>query len=367
MAVRALLRSARGGRAGWQDAGNRPLSKLAPCGTIAGPLIAEQNEHRTTADTVPRSLLTIVTDYLAYLGVRIFVCVVQAMPMKTCIRIAQALATVLSDYVRIRHEVIDDNLRHAFPEMNDRQRRDLTWRMWEHFFLMIVEVVHAPRKIHDTNWRDYIDVHQGEAMVRAFFDDRPTVLICGHYGNFELSGFALGILGFPSYTIARPLDNPHLDKFLNDFRGLTGQYILSKTGSSGQIESILERGGILGLLGDQYAGPKGCWVEFFGRPASSHKAIALFTLGSNAPTIFCYTRRVGQPMRHMLGMKGLLDPREAPPEQLNVKAITEWYTRRLEETIREAPEQYWWLHRRWKDTRTKKPSAVRDTAQPHAA
>lgn len=317
---------------------------------------------------MPRKPLTIVVDYLAYLGVRIFVCVVQAMPMTACAKIARTLATILSDWVRIRHDVIDENLRHAFPELSDRQRRDLTWKMWEHFFLMIVEIVHAPRKIHDTNWRDYVEVHQGELMVRAFFDDRPTVLICGHYGNFELSGFAMGILGFPSYTIARPLDNPYLDRFLNDFRGATGQFILSKTGSSQQIESVLDGGGILGLLGDQYAGPKGCWVEFFGRPASSHKAIALFTLGREAPTIFCYTRRLDRPMRIMLGAKGKLDPREAPPEELNVTSITRWYTQCLERTIREAPEQYWWLHRRWKDTRpAKKPAAAPEPKQSQAA
>ena len=111
-----------------------------------------------------------------------------------------------------------------------------------------------------------ITLHNADQMVRAFFDDRPTVLVCGHYGNFEVSAYVLGILGFPSYTIARPLDNPYLDRFLNDFRGLTGQYILSKTGSSKQVEAVLAGGGILALLGDQYAGPKGCWVDFFGTP-----------------------------------------------------------------------------------------------------
>lgn len=282
--------------------------------------------------------------------------------MSTCAQVARLLATLLSDVVRIRHDVIDENLRFAYPQLTKRERRDLTWRMWEHFFLMIVEVVHAPRKIHDTNWRDYVDLHQAREMIRTLFDDRPTVIICGHYGNFELSGFVLGILGFPTYTIARPLDNPHLDRFLNDFRGLTGQYILSKTGSSQQIEEILSRGGILALLGDQYAGPKGCWVEFFGRPASSHKAIALFTLGSEAPTIFCYARRLGRPLRHEMGCTAVLDPQRVASEMLSVPAITRWYTHQLEETIRQAPEQYWWLHRRWKDTRSAKTTAAREKA-----
>ena len=121
-----------------------------------------------------RRPLTIVVDYLAYLVVRIFVCVVQALPMSTCAQVARLLATLLSDVVRIRHGVIDENLRFAYPQLTKRERRDLTWRMWEHFFLMIVEVVHAPRKIHDTNWRDYVDLHQAREMIRT----RSEMLAC---------------------------------------------------------------------------------------------------------------------------------------------------------------------------------------------
>ena len=164
----------------------------------------------------------------------------------------------------------------------------------------------------------------------------------------------LGILGFPTYTVARPLDNPYLDRFLNEFRSLTGQFMLSKSGSSGQIDGILARGGILALLGDQYAGPKGCWVEFFGRPASSHKAIALFSLSGDAPALFCYARRTGAALHHDMGTTGILDPQTMPADMRTVPAVTQWYTERLEDTIRQAPEQYWWLHRRWKDSRTKK-------------
>lgn len=301
-------------------------------------------------------------DLAAYVVVRLFVCFVQAMPLDTCTSVARGLATLAGDVLKIRRSVIEDNLRHAFPEMTAAERQMLTWRMWEHLFLMIVEVCHAPRKIHDTNWRDYITLYNADQMIRAFFDDRPTICICGHYGNFELSGYLMGILGFPTYTIARPLDNPYLDRFLNDFRGKTGQFILSKTGSSGQIERILQGGGILALLGDQNAGPKGCWVDFFGRPASSHKGIALFTLGSEAPTIFCFTRRLERPLHQMMGTTGVLDPHTMPADMRSVPAITEWYTRHLEQTIRRAPEQYWWVHRRWKDTRPKKQAAAKQAA-----
>lgn len=292
-------------------------------------------------------------DFLVYFLVRVFVCIVESMRIETCAVLARGLATLCCDVLRIRSEVIEDNVRHAFPRMTPRQHRDLTWGMWEHLFLMLVEVVHAPRKIHDTNWRDYVTLENADQIVRAVFDDRPAVLICGHYGNFEVSAYVLGLFGFPTFTIARPLDNPYLDRLLNEFRGLKGQRVLSKTGSAGQVTEVLASGGTLALLGDQNAGPKGCWVEFFGRPASSHKAIALFSLGSEAPAVFCYTRRTGKPLHLLISAGPTLDPRTMSPAMRTVPAITQWYTQHLEHTIRQEPHQYWWVHRRWKDTRRK--------------
>ncbi len=334
-----------------------PERRFAPA---AYPVLTRPHQRadgiRHTLRHQPRGRLTLkrIADYPVYIVVRLVVCIVQAMPVDMCARIARRLAYLAADVFQIRGEVVDDNLRHAFPELSPRERRRLARQMWEHLALMGIEVVHAPRKIHDTNWRDYTSLVGSDKIIRACFDDRPVVIISGHYGNFELSGYVLALLGFPSFTVARPLDNPYLDRFINDFRGRTGQYILSKKGSSKQIEQVLASGGTIALLGDQYAGRKGCWVEFFGRPASSHKAVSLFTLGSGAPAVFCFSRRQGKPLTQRMGTDGMLDPKTMPDEMRSVPAVTQWYTERLEHTIREAPEQYWWLHRRWREAQPRK-------------
>ena len=208
-----------------------------------------------------------------------------------------------------------------------------------------------------------------DEIIHAAFEDRPALFLSSHYGNFELSAFALGLLGIPTWTVARPLDNVFLDRYVTQFRGLTGQRLLPKNGSSGQIDVILETNGILAILGDQHAGPRGCWVDFFGRPASSHKAIAPFALSSDATVVFCYTRRMGEPLQLRMGSGGWFDTRTIPPEMRTVPGIIGWYTRILENTIRQAPEQYWWVHRRWKDNRprrgsvrTKKPRSWQATS-----
>ena len=295
-----------------------------------------------------------IVDYLVYVVIRTLICIVQAMRIETGQRVARGLAWLFCNVLRVRQGVVDDNLAHAFPEMSPAERLRLARRMWEHLFLLVLEVAHTPRKIHETNWRDYVSLTNKVELVNCLLDDRPVLIVSAHLGNFEVGGYVLGILGFPTYTVARTLDNPYLDQFVNRFRGDTGQHIISKNGGYDQIVEVLSRGGTMTFLADQYAGPKGCWVEFFGRPASAHKAIALLALDNNAWMSASTVRRLERPMRFELNNSRMIDPHETGTDVGTIGELTQWYTTRLEELIRRAPDQYWWLHRRWKDTREKK-------------
>ena len=291
------------------------------------------------------------TNFLVYLAVRMLICIVQALRIETASRLARGVAWLFAEVIRIRAGVVDDNLAHAFPHLSAESRRKLAGEMWEHLFLLVVEVAQTPRKIHETNWRDYACLHNAADMVRLLLGDRPTLIITAHFGNFEVGGFLLGILGFPTYTVARTLDNPYLDRFVNRFRSSTGARMVPKNGGYDQIVEVLGRGEAMAFLADQYAGEKGCWVEFFGRRASAHKAIALLSLEHDAPVAIAATRRLDRPMQFEVDTPAWIDPREAGNDMGTIADLTQWYTSRLEEAIRRAPGQYWWLHRRWKDTR----------------
>ena len=290
----------------------------------------------------------LLLDYLVYLAVRVAICCVQAMPLSACRRAAGTLATLCCDVLRLRRGVIEENLAIAYPALAPAERRRMTWRMWEHLFLMVSEIAHAPRKLRRSTWRKFVRVRDLEAVVTALIDRRPKVIVAGHYGNFELSGYVLGLLGFPTFTVARTLDNPFLDRWINGFRSATGQFMLPKHGSSADIDRLLEAGASLAVLGDQAAGPKGCWVDFFGRPASTHKAVAVFALANEAPLVVGYARRVGGPLEYEVGVEAIADPRTLLASQATVPALTLWYSQQLEAIVRRAPEQYWWVHRRWK-------------------
>jgi len=252
--------------------------------------------------------------------------------------------------------VVEENLRHAFAEWSDQRRRIVMRRMWEHLFLLVLEVAHAPRKIHETNWRSFVRLKHEARLVRRLLEERPTLIVTAHFGNFEVAGYVLGLLGFPTYTVARTLDNPYLDRFLNHFRGQTGQYMIPKNGGYGQIVEVLGRGDTMTLLADQYAGRKGCWVKFFGRPASAHKAIALLALDNNCPIVVTSARRLDHPLRLEMAIAAVADARQVREELGTIQDVTQWYTTCMEGVIRQAPDQYWWIHRRWKDTRKRRRS-----------
>ena len=287
------------------------------------------------------------TDWLAYVALRLVLMAITAIPIERCDRLCRILAWFFTTHVKVRRALVIENLRLVFPQWSATQSQTVQRDMWHHLLLMACEVAHAPRKIHRENWYEHFWFPNRAAMLRVVLDERPKVLVSGHFGNFELAGFITGLFGIATTNIARPLDNGFIHDFVESFRSLGGQHLLPKTGSSGQIEALLSTGGALALLADQYGGPKGCWVDFLGHPASCHKALALFTLSSGAPMMVCSNTRTSKPLHFELRILGVADP-ASPDCPDTVQTLTRWYNACLENAIRERPEQYWWVHRRWR-------------------
>jgi KDO2-lipid IV(A) lauroyltransferase len=297
---------------------------------------------------VHRTLATRCLDRIVYGAVRVTICIIQALPRSLCESGARRLSNLLANRMRIRRNVVRDNLRMAFPQMVVDERRRTAQGMWEHLLLMVVEIAHANRVIHKTTWRRHLRIHGMEDFVRTLWLDRPKVILSGHYGNFELAAYLFGLFGFRIFSVARELDNPLLDRFVTEFRESRGQRILPKKGSAPDVAQVLDENGAIGLLGDQAAGPRGCWVEFFGRPASVHKAIGVFALSASAPVLVCSATRRRGLFDYDLRLEGIADPAAGGPETGDLKAVSQWYTTLLEEVIRREPAQYWWVHRRWR-------------------
>ena len=288
-------------------------------------------------------------DYAVYLAVRLVVCVVQALAPDVARGVARGLAWLAYHVDRRHREVARDNLRHAFPSRYaDAELDRLVRAVYRHFATVFVEMVHLPRKLHTNNWRRYLELAGGDRIVGALLAGRPLLIVSGHFGNWEMGSYALGLFGFRTFAVARRLDNPHLDAFLRRFRQGTGQMILDKNTDYEPIQRVLAGGGALAMLADQDAGRRGLFVDFFGRPASTFKSIALLALEYRAALLVMGAAKVGEPMRYRVVAEDLILPEEYDGRPDAVKAITQRYTAALERLVRRHPEQYFWLHRRWK-------------------
>ena len=290
-------------------------------------------------------------DCAIYLLVRVVVCVVQAMSWRYALGLARGLAW-LAYRIDRRHRVLAaENISHAFPDLDAAAVDRLVRASYLHLATMLIEMMRLPRVIRPENIYQSIN-HAGAddlEVVRAWVaTGRPRLVLTGHFGNWEVLSYATGMVGFHGGIIARRLDNPYLDRFLARFRRKTGLELLDKNADYPRILEMLGQGVGLGMVGDQDAGPRGMFVDFFGRPASTFKSIALLSLEYNAPLFVFGAARIGQPMQYRIYLEDLILPEDYSRHPDPARAITERYTRALERLVRRHPEQYFWLHRRWK-------------------
>jgi KDO2-lipid IV(A) lauroyltransferase len=288
-------------------------------------------------------------DFAVYLGVRLIVGIAQALSTEQSYALARLIGGVLYRFDRRHRTVGLENLQHAFGDRYNSAQRDAIIRgVYRHFATMLMEILQIPRKMHLETWRRRIVLNGHVPIVGRLLAGGPVIMVTGHFGNWEMGGYLFGVFGFPPNSVARTLDNPYLDRYLRSFRERTGQKLIPKTGGYDQMLEVLRGGGVLSFLADQDAGQNGLYVDFFGRPASTHKAIALLALEHRAPVVVGYARRIGPGFRYEVGCSDLIEPDEFLDDPDGVLRLTQRYTAALETVIRRDPDQYLWLHRRWK-------------------
>ena len=309
---------------------------------------------------------------IEYLGFRAVACLIDMMSVRQTIRLAETLAWM---FVRIlprrwtRYEIAHENIRNCLgQDCTDQEIEDVIRRMWVHLFRLVAEVIQFPRKLHLENCREVIVFRNRKAAVQALCSGRPVFVLGGHFGNWEASMATFGVFGFRFGAVVRKLDNPYLHRWFAAARERTGHKLLLKKGGWDEMVELLEAGGNLGLLCDQDAGARGTFVDFFGKPASTHRSLALMALQYNALLVVGYGRRLPDDcdesrwVRFEIGCEEVIDPSKIVAED-EVLEITQRYSAALERVVRRNPEQYFWVHRRWKSKpRVKRSRATRRDA-----
>jgi len=287
-------------------------------------------------------------DLVGYLALRTVAVFLYLFDVQTNLKVACFLGRLLwKHYHRGRKRALD-NLRASFPEKNEQWIWQTGRRSFEQIAMLAIDVLFTPKLVRKDNWRQYSRFKSAERAKWLMQEGKGLIMVTGHYSNFEIIGYMLGLFGFNIYSIARPLDNKFINKYLYEVRQRVGQKIIDKKGATELMGKIAFGGATLCFIADQDAGKKGIFVDFFGRKASTYKSIGLLAITNNIPIVVGYSRRVDNRFYFEIGANRIISPEEWAEKDDPLEWVTAEYTKAIEEFVREDPSQYWWLHRRWK-------------------
>jgi KDO2-lipid IV(A) lauroyltransferase len=287
---------------------------------------------------------------LEYAALRLWALVVGCFPIETNLRTAKLMGNIWWLLMKRHRDRAMDNLRPALGERyTERQLRTIARRSFEHFAqLYLVELVMTPRLITLWSWARYVQLHNLTPALRELLADRGVIMLTAHFGNFELLGFLLARLGLPLTAVMRPLDNPLLNEFLVTTRAAGGVDLLYKKQAVETADEIIASGGTLCFISDQDAGRKGVFADFFGRKASWYKSIGLLAMQHRVPLVIGSATRQRPGFHYGITVERIIQPEEWDDRDDPLMWITQTFSHALEAGIRRHPEQYLWMHRRWK-------------------
>jgi len=287
-------------------------------------------------------------DWLVYAVLRVLVFFLYMFNVETNLRTARFLGRLLWKYYHRGRQRALENLRASFPDKDEQWLRHTGKRSFEHLAMLAVDVFFTPKLVRKDNWRDYSRYKNVERAKWMMKENKGLLMVTGHYGNFEIIGYLMGLFGFNVYSIARPLDNKFISSYVYGVRERVGQKIIDKKGASLLMDKLIAEGATLCFIADQDAGRKGIFVDFFGRPASTYKSIGLLAITNNLPIAVGCAKRIDNRFFFEIAVNRIIFPHEWSDKPDPLEWVTAEYTKAIEKFVREDPSQYWWLHRRWK-------------------
>lgn len=288
-------------------------------------------------------------DYLQYIALRVVTMMLHCWPVEWNLRLAEYLGNLIYRIDKRHRLRAIHNLTRSFPHYSAKHIDRLAQESVRQLVMLFIEVLFTTRLIRIDTFTRHVRLGNFRNTLQLLMTrHRGLIMLTGHYGNWEILGYVLGSLGFPTVSVARPLDNPYVNQWLLGVREKKGQRIVDKKGATADITATLDAHGTVAFIADQNAGPKGIFVDFFGRKASTYKSIGLLAMQYNVPVVIGYARRLGPQFQFEVGSQDIIFPQDWENQDQPLVYITQRYTRAIEDFVSAAPGQYLWVHRRWK-------------------
>ena len=251
-------------------------------------------------------------------------------------------------HVSLRHRMITiNNLAHAFPEKGMSTIITVAKGVYRHIAIVAAEIFELP-SLTRSNIGDLVDLEGLEAAQCRMGTGRAILLFTGHFGNWELLAVSLALMVRPIAVVYRPLDSPVLENLICWIRTAHGNRMLPKERAMRSILRSVKEKEIVGILIDQNtAWQEGVFVDFFGRSACTTDGLALIARHTGVPVVPAFMVR-SESGRYRLIVGDEIEIVSTDNRKRDVLANTQRFTRVIEDMVRQYPEQWLWIHQRWK-------------------
>ena len=273
------------------------------------------------------------------------------LPERMAAALGSTLGWVAGSVLRIRRGVVEENLRRAFPGESASWYGRVAGRSYCHLGREVVSVLRFGR-MRPEEVRDRCVSEGFELLQDPISRGQSVMALTGHFGNWEVAAVSVTARGVPLDAVVRRQRNPLFDAYLIEARRRLGMGVVYQHEATRAVMKSLREGKVLALVADQNFAGEGVFVDFFGVSASTARGPGVLAIRTGVPVVFTDARRLpGLKARYRLRFSPVSCEATGDLDE-DVYLLTRAYMAKLEEVIRESPEQYFWFHRRWK----KRPS-----------
>jgi KDO2-lipid IV(A) lauroyltransferase len=289
--------------------------------------------------------------WLVALLMRLAMAGAQALPARSAALLGRRLGRLGPTLLPSRWQIVRENLERALGrETTRRERRRLAWRNFEHYGEAFVEFLRIPLLTKE-NLDRQVEFEGEHHLLEARAAGRGVIALCGHYGNWDLTAVAQALRGHEAEVISKEARVPGLNDVWMSVRSERGVKFLPPSDSSFAVLRLLKRGGCLAVVMDQHRPhDEGVQARFFGLPASTLRTAAVLALRLQCPVVPIEGYRMPDG-RHRVVIGAPLPSVEGATAEESVLLTTQVYNDAIEAIVRRHPEQWAWLHRRWKAPR----------------
>jgi KDO2-lipid IV(A) lauroyltransferase len=262
-------------------------------------------------------------------------------------KFASILAFVFFYFIPIRKKVVFNNLKIAFPENNYHTNKKLAFKIYLSFAITLVEIMCLPF-LNKSNLNDSLDCSYTEFIIEKYNQGKGVILLSSHFGNWEFGAIATAIqTQLPFSVVVKPLRNPLVNEWMNKSRTKFGNEIVPLGISIRKTYQTLKEKKIVAMIADQRGPMEGVKVNFFGKKVSIYTGPAALAQKTGAPLI-CVIAIRGKDYKYKMDLVEISQDNLPESEEEKILEISQRYTSYLEKVIREHPEQWLWMHNRWK-------------------